>query len=118
MPTVREPDGLALSSRNVNLTPEERHQAVALSLALQKAQQAVLGGERDSAVVEEIMRKTVAESAPLGRLDYAEIVDLQTLQPVTALDRNVLLAIAVYFSRARLIDNAVLCYSDGRFRLP
>lgn len=118
LPTVREPDGLALSSRNVNLSPQERTQAVALSRALQAAQQAILEGERDAAAVEEIMRRVVAESAPQGRLDYAEVVDLHALQPVTRLDRDILLAIAVYFSRARLIDNTVLRFSDGRFRVP
>jgi len=118
LPTVRETDGLALSSRNVNLSGEERAQATALVHALRKAEKAILGGEQTVGAVEGIMKRTVAEFAPLGRLDYAEIVDLHSLQPVTALDRDVLLAIAVYFSKARLIDNTILRFSDGRFRSP
>jgi pantoate--beta-alanine ligase len=114
LPTVREPDGLALSSRNVYLTPEERRQATALCRALLAAREAILAGERETGAIESIMKRTVAERAPLGRLDYARVVDLSSLQPVPTLDHDALIALAVYFGKARLIDNTVLRYHEGR----
>lgn len=106
-PTVREPDGLALSSRNAYLTPEERRQATCLYQALQQAQKDVAGGEKDpKAVREKALRLIMTQ--PLARVDYAEIVDSRNLAPVARIDRPVVLALAVRFGRARLIDNAVL----------
>jgi pantoate--beta-alanine ligase len=107
--TVREADGLALSSRNRYLGEEERKQAVVLSTALAGVRQRVADGERRAPVLVDSMRKMVA-SAPLARLQYAEVVDTETLAPVEALQpgQEALAALAVYFDGARLIDNTFL----------
>jgi pantoate--beta-alanine ligase len=107
VPTVREPDGLAMSSRNVFLSPEERKAALVLSRALNMVQERILAGERDMALLMTEMRFLVA-AEPLATLDYAEIVDYETLQPLTRLEQRALAAIAVKFGRTRLIDNAIL----------
>jgi pantoate--beta-alanine ligase len=105
--TVREPDGLAMSSRNVLLKPEERRQAVALNRALKKAAEAFSAGERDAGRIKEMVAAELA-AAPLGQVDYIELVDEETLSPITHINRRALLALAVHFSAARLIDNVVL----------
>jgi pantoate--beta-alanine ligase len=106
-PIVREADGLAMSSRNVYLSPEERTQAPVLKMALDTAQRLVLAGERDaSALLREV--KGVLASAPLAKVDYAEIVDTVTMEPVQILGKEALLALAVFFGATRLIDNAIL----------
>jgi len=107
--TVREADGLALSSRNRYLGEEERKQAVVLSQALSDVRRRVAEGERQAWVLVDSMRKKVA-SAPLARVQYAEVVDIETLQPVEALQpgQEALAALAVYFDGARLIDNTFL----------
>jgi len=107
VPTVREPDGLAMSSRNVYLNTEERQQALCLRRALDQVRAQFAAGERDPARLVQVIREEVTRS-PLGSLDYAEIVDDESLQPVQRIERPVLVAIAVRFSRARLIDNTVL----------
>jgi len=104
---VRENDGVALSSRNVYLTPEQRAQAVALSRSLRAAEGLVAGGERRVALLEAAVRQVLAE-APLGEIDYVAFVDAEDLTPVEAVERDVLLALAVRFGRTRLIDNTVL----------
>lgn len=113
--TVREPDGLALSSRNANLDPEARRQAVVLVRALAAAERAVAAGERDAA---RLLHRVEAEieKAPLARVDYAELRDPETLAPAPAhLEGPALLALAVFMQPAgsdgetvRLIDNRVL----------
>jgi len=103
-PTVREPDGLALSSRNQYLSAEERAQAPIIRAALLRAAQSP----------EESARKTLAsvreqiESAPLARIDYAEIVGADDLQPRPTIEPRSLLAVAVFFGKTRLIDNILL----------
>jgi len=103
-PTVREPDGLALSSRNQYLSAEERAQAPIIRAALLRAAQSP----------EESARKTLAsvrqqiESAPLARIDYAEIVGADDLQPRLTIEPRSLLAVAVFFGKTRLIDNILL----------
>jgi pantoate--beta-alanine ligase len=106
-PTVREPDGLAMSSRNAYLSPGERRQALCLRRALDRAEQMARNGERDAGKIRAAMQQVVAE-APLAKVDYIEIVDDATLEPVPTLDRPALTALAVFIGRTRLIDNTVL----------
>ena len=106
-PTVRAEDGLALSSRNAYLSPEERRAAPVIHRSLQGAATRVRAGERDVTRLVEGVRAAIA-AEPLGRIDYVEAVDDETLGPVEVLDRPILLAVAVYFGRARLIDNIVI----------
>lgn len=114
VPTVREPDGLALSSRNVYLSAREREQAVVLSRAVREARRRIEGGEQDPGAIVEAMRKTLAE-APDARVQYAEVVDVETVQPVDRIapGQEVLAAVAVFFGETRLIDNAFATAADG-----
>ncbi len=105
--TVREPDGLALSSRNMYLQPEERAQAPVLRRALLLAAEKVKAGERDAGPLRAAVTREIA-GASLARVDYAEIVDEETLQPVRRIDKPALIALAVFFGRTRLIDNLVV----------
>lgn len=107
-PTVREPDGLAMSSRNVHLTPEQRKQAPALHRALRLAEAAYGGGERDAESLRAALRGVLA-GAPLGRVEYASIADPQTLQELDEVGpAGALASLAVRFGETRLIDNLVL----------
>lgn len=106
--TVREPDGLALSSRNRYLSAEERAQAPALHAALQAARAAWRSGVTDAETLLAGVRDHLATAAPLGRIDYAALVNRHTLEPQTQADAEGLLALAVFFGRARLIDNLEL----------
>ncbi len=103
-PLVREPDGLALSSRNAYLSPEERKAALVLSISLRWAERAISAGERDSAKVIAGIR-AVIEAEPLARVDYVEAVDPVDLDPVAEIRGDVLIALAVFFGSTRLIDN-------------
>lgn len=107
VPTVREPDGLALSSRNVLLTPEERRQATALSRALFQAQAAVRSGERDAGCVRAAI-ETEIRSAPLAALDYVGVCDPDTLEPLERITGRAVAVVAASFGTTRLIDNALL----------
>ena len=102
-PTIRESDGLALSSRNRYLTEQERLQATALWRALEAAANAVAGGER-SAERLRLMMGSALDLASLGTPDYVSIADAETLEEVEAVDRPVLASLAVRFPSARLID--------------
>jgi len=102
-PTVREADGLALSSRNVYLSPDERAQAAALHRALTAASDAVAGGERSADGLRELMRGELAAAA-LGQVDYVSVADAETLQELQSIDRPALASLAVKFTDARLID--------------
>lgn len=107
--TVREVDGLAMSSRNRYLTEEEREQAPVLRAALLKAREAyVKGGERDGKALQRLVLDQIAAGAPAGRVDYVEVVDASTLQTPTETTELVLIAVAVFFGSARLIDNIEL----------
>ncbi len=104
---VREPDGLAMSSRNVYLSPEERGEALLLSQALAEASRLVQAGERDVSTLVSAVRKILAQGMHV-RIDYAELRDAETLEEMASLDRPGVLALAAYVGQARLIDNAVL----------
>uniref|UniRef100_A0A832A1L5 Pantothenate synthetase n=1 Tax=Desulfacinum infernum TaxID=35837 RepID=A0A832A1L5_9BACT len=106
-PIVREPDGLAMSSRNVYLSEEERHEALLLSQALAEASRLVDAGERTAAALVSAAQR-VLERGSRVRIDYAELRDAETLQEMDTLDRPGVLALAAYVGKARLIDNAVL----------
>ncbi len=106
-PLVREPDGVAMSSRNAYLDDDERIAARVLSRALREAGDRVLAGERRSDVIEAGVRDLVA-AQPLVALEYVEVRDARTLEPRDALDGEVVLAVAAQVGRARLIDNVVL----------
>jgi pantoate--beta-alanine ligase len=103
-PTVREPDGLASSSRNAYLSPEERAQAGCLFLALSEAAELARAGERDPAVMVAAMAREVG-ATPLAALDYAVIVDEATFEPLAEVDRPARALIAARFPSTRLIDN-------------
>ncbi|MES2598432.1 MAG: pantoate--beta-alanine ligase [Verrucomicrobiota bacterium] len=106
--TVREADGLAMSSRNRYLSAEERVQAPALRAALEKAREAWRGGVTGSSRLLSLIRGHLASEAPLGREDYVSLVDQQTLRPLDLARPGSLMALAVFFDRARLIDNIEL----------
>ena len=102
--TVREPDGLALSSRNVLLSRAERASAPAIFRALRHARNAVESGQRDAGEIVALARQ-VLDAEPLLRLDYFEIVDPDTLEPVRSIHGPVRIAAAAFFGSTRLIDN-------------
>jgi pantoate--beta-alanine ligase len=106
-PIVREPDGLAMSSRNVFLSPRARVQATALNTALHDARALVRAGLRDPATVIATVRQRI-EKEPLAEVDYVELVDAENLEPVRELAGRMLLALAVRFEGTRLIDNTIL----------
>jgi pantoate--beta-alanine ligase len=107
-PIVRERDGLAMSSRNAYLSLEERAEAVAQSRALRLAEQKVRKGVKEAKVVKAEMLKLLKLDAPLGEIDYIEIVDNETLKPIKQIQKNTLIALAVKFPNARLIDNIIV----------
>lgn len=105
-PIIREEDGLAKSSRNTYLNEEERQAALILSKGLSKGQALIEAGERDTAVVKQAITEMI-ETEPLARIDYVELVDWNTLEPVEKIEGDVLNAIAVYIGKTRLIDNHI-----------
>jgi pantoate--beta-alanine ligase len=113
-PTVREPDGLALSSRNRYLNPDERKAALVLHEALTRARQAVLAGEGSANRVRQILRETI-ESSQLVRLDYAEVADAETLVPLDRLgpESPAVALVAARVGSTRLIDNVPLLKAEG-----
>ncbi|MHC1713308.1 MAG: pantoate--beta-alanine ligase [Solidesulfovibrio sp.] len=104
-PLVREADGLALSSRNVYLTPAERDEAVHINKALTLAERLVASGARDAGHVLAEVRAYLESNVPSGTVDYLECVHPDTIESLSHLDGSALFATAVKFSRARLIDN-------------
>lgn len=103
-PTVREPDGLALSSRNAYLNPDERRRAVALSQALFAAEKAVQGGERNADMLRTLMEHTLT-AAGVTAIDYVAIADPDTLEELPRLDAPAIALIAARVGSTRLIDN-------------
>jgi pantoate--beta-alanine ligase len=111
-PTVREPDGLALSSRNVHLSAEQRAAAPVLRRALTAARDAWLDGERSGDALRALMRDTLA-GEPLAEVDYVSVADGRTLEELETVDRPALASLAVRFGSTRLIDNEPLGTADG-----
>jgi len=108
LPIVREDSGLAISSRNLYLTPDEQNSATILHKALKQAKKAFKEGERNAGRLTDIIRSTV-ETEPRARLDYVAIADAETLEPLERIDeRPTLIAVAAYIGKTRLIDNMIL----------
>ena len=105
-PIIREADGLAKSSRNIYLTPEERKAAVVLSKAVKLGQDMIADGERDAAKIVGEMKKLIS-AEPLATIDYVEMVNMDTMQSIEKAEGHVLCAMAVKFGKARLIDNFI-----------
>jgi pantoate--beta-alanine ligase len=110
-PIVREPDGLALSSRNQYLDPDQRRQATVLYRSLEEVRELVKAGQRDAGAMVQAMKARIA-TAPGARLDYAAVVSFDTLKPVERLRGEVLVALAVFFGSTRLIDNILVKVDD------
>jgi pantoate--beta-alanine ligase len=105
--TVREPSGLALSSRNVYLTPDEKQRATALSRGLFKAKEAWSRGEKSGDALQAIVRAEIDASAPT-RVDYVEVVSQSKLAPIDRVEEPAVIAVAVFYGKTRLIDNLLL----------
>lgn len=112
-PIIREDDGLAKSSRNTYLNGEERQAALCLNRSLKKARKLIEDGEKDADVIRKVIREEI-EKEPLARIDYVEVVDLNTLAPTDKISGGILTAIAVYIGKTRLIDNFIIEGVDGR----
>jgi pantoate--beta-alanine ligase len=106
-PTVREPDGLAMSSRNVYLNPEERVQAPVLNQSLQLALKMWNSGERDSTKIRQEMEKLIRQK-PLGKIEYISIANALTMQELEKAEKPLVISMAVRFGKTRLIDNLLL----------
>jgi pantoate--beta-alanine ligase len=106
-PIVREPDGLAMSSRNVYLSKEQRRAATVLSKSLDNARRFVEQGQRDAAKVRDFVKMQIL-AEPLAAIDYVEAVDAQSLQPIGEISHPMLVAVAARFGNTRLIDNIVI----------
>jgi pantoate--beta-alanine ligase len=107
VPTVREPDGLALSSRNAYLDPEQRRRATALSGALQEAHLAFRDGERSAKAIEARVRR-VLESFPEVQVEYVAVAEPDSLAPVAEVRATTIVALAARVGPTRLIDNIIL----------
>lgn len=110
-PTVRDHDGLALSSRNSYLSEEERRSAISIYQALKYAERLVFGGERDPHRLRALIKEYI-EKFPHNRVQYIEIVDPETLEPVEKIEKDVLIALAVFVGKTRLIDNRLIRLVD------
>jgi pantoate--beta-alanine ligase len=107
-PTLREPDGLAMSSRNVYLSPTERRQAAALYHSLTLAESMIRAGERNRVGVIAAMQSLIQREITAPIIEYIEIVDRATLHPAQTIEGEIIIALAVRIGRARLIDNFML----------
>ena len=103
-PIIREEDGLAKSSRNTYLSKEERQAALVLSKSLELAKDLLNGGERNANKLKEVIKEELSKE-PLAKIDYVEIVDSDSLENVETIEKNILVPIAVYIGKTRLIDN-------------
>jgi pantoate--beta-alanine ligase len=107
VPTAREPDGLAMSSRNAYLSPPERQAATVLYRSLRLAEGLWRGGERDASVIRSRMQELIA-AEPLARVDYVSVADSETLRELERIEGTALVSLAVRMGKARLIDNVIL----------
>jgi len=107
MPIVREADGLAMSSRNTYLSPEERAAALVLSRSLEAAKSEIEHGERRAEVILDGMKAMIGQE-PLARIDYVEAVNMEDLDPVKKIVKGTLIALAVFIGPTRLIDNIII----------
>jgi pantoate--beta-alanine ligase len=107
MPIVREADGLAMSSRNTYLGPDERKAGLSLSRSLRQVKMRIDAGERRPDVILSAMKEMIA-AEPLARIDYIEAVDMDTLEPVKEISEGTLIALAVFIGKTRLIDNMIV----------
>lgn len=105
-PIIREEDGLAKSSRNTYLSKEERKAALVLSRSLNIAKDLLINGERDAVKLKKIMSEEINKE-PLAKIDYVEIVDSDTLENIEKIEKSVLIPMAVYIGKTRLIDNII-----------
>ncbi|WP_459476593.1 pantoate--beta-alanine ligase [Clostridium saccharoperbutylacetonicum] len=105
-PIIREEDGLAKSSRNTYLSVEERKAALVLSRSLNIAKNLLVEGERSTIRIKEIMKEEI-QKEPLAKIDYIEIVDNESLENVEIIEKNILIPIAIYIGKTRLIDNFI-----------
>lgn len=106
-PIIREEDGLAKSSRNTYLNPEERKAALILSQSLNEGKKLVEAGEKDASKIKKVITDKI-NTEPLAKIDYVEVVDWKTLEPVETIEGTILTAIAVYIGKTRLIDNFII----------
>ena len=106
-PIVREADGLAKSSRNTYLNPDERKAALILSRSLKLGRELIENGETDSKAVIKAITDSI-NTEPLAKIDYVDVVDFDTITPVDKIGKSVLVAIAVYIGKTRLIDNFII----------
>jgi pantoate--beta-alanine ligase len=106
-PTVREPDGLAMSSRNRYLSQPERQQSLGLWHALQGANDLIASGKRNVAEIEKAMRLILSDHS-IERVDYAVIVDEETLEPLTTIEKTAVILLAAHVGSTRLIDNLLI----------
>ena len=111
-PIVREADGLAMSSRNVYLTPEERAVAPHIQKGLRLLEDLVRSGQTDGAALREAVTKYYASNIPAGKLDYLELVDPATIEAVEQVRGDVLAAVAMRLGKARLIDNKYIAFGN------
>jgi pantoate--beta-alanine ligase len=113
MPIVREKDGLAMSSRNVYLSESERRDAVVLYQSLKKAESLVEQGERDSKKIMKAIEAMIKEKSS-ARIDYISVVDTKNLKDMNKVSGEVLIALAVFVGKTRLIDNVILKVDPGQ----
>ncbi|MEW6443547.1 MAG: pantoate--beta-alanine ligase [bacterium] len=116
-PIVREPDGLAMSSRNTYLDAEERKQALSLRRSLDEARTLFLSGERSSRAITARVREILSAGGPSVRIDYVSLCDAETLEGVDRIEDRSVLAIAAYVGRTRLIDNELFSVRSQEGRL-
>jgi pantoate--beta-alanine ligase len=107
LPIVREKDGLAMSSRNTYLNPEQRKAATVLYKSLQSAKELIEKGERNANTIISKMKELI-DAESLAKIDYIEIVDLEELNPIDEIKDKALIALAIYIGRTRLIDNIIV----------